>query len=392
MPNISKIKDKDTGIVYDIADTVARSTGGLTNEAKQALLTCFQKVAWIDASGQTYYDALESALYPPVNLVYISAVYTQSGTIYTTDSLNDLKPDLVVTAHYSDGTTETVSNYLLSGTLTVGTSTITVTYGGKTTTFTVTVSGIPEYGTFTPQNVIDGSYITSTGEISPSTYSSYSEDYMKTYSDVYYFNFDGLKSTDINYTISEYDASKTFIGQYHIAGAGNTYDLTGTPRTLVLDDSTEYVRLSWYGSDQIRLPTVTMNTVSYTDLSMEIGDIDGTTGEDIVGTKRCRSTTYIPITSSTITVSNCPFYGTWRGFGGNQNSAGYVLRFFDSSYNILGSSSYTQTDSATITPPSGTAYARLLIQQGNYDFPTDFADSVIQPIVIDGNSYRIVEA
>lgn len=392
MPYISKIKDKDTDIVYEIADTTARSMGGISNEAKQALLACFQNVAWINASGQTYYDALESALYPPVNLVYISAVYTQSGTIYTSDSLDDLKADLVVTAHYSDSTTETVSNYLLSGTLTVGTSTITVSYGGKTTTFTVTVTGIPEYGTFTPQNVIDGSYITSTGEISPSTYSSYSEDYMKTYSYVYYFNFDGLKSTDINYTISEYDVSKTFIGQYHIASAGNTYGLTGTPRTLVLDDSTEYVRLSWYGSDQLRLPTVTMNTVSYTDLPMEIGDIDGTTGEDIVGTKRCRSTTYIPITGSTVEVSNCPFYGTWRGWGGNANGAGYVLRFFDSSYNILGSSSYIQTDSATITPPSGTAYARLIIQQGNYDFPTDFADSVVQPIVIDGISYRIVEA
>lgn len=139
MPNISKIKDKDTDIVYDIADTVARSMRGLSNEAKQALLTCFQKVAWIDENGQTYYDALETALYPPANLDYISAVYTQSGTVYESSSLNSLKSDLVVTAHYSDNTTETVSNYVLSGTLTVGTSTITVSYGGKTTTFNVTV-------------------------------------------------------------------------------------------------------------------------------------------------------------------------------------------------------------------------------------------------------------
>lgn len=73
----------------------------------------------------------------------ITAVYTQSGTVYDTDSLDSLKSDLVVTANYSGGTSETVpaSGYTLSGTLTVGTSVITVNYGGKTTTFNVTVSG-----------------------------------------------------------------------------------------------------------------------------------------------------------------------------------------------------------------------------------------------------------
>lgn len=72
----------------------------------------------------------------------ISAVYTQSGTVYDTDSLDSLKSDLVVTANYSGGTSETVpaSDYTLSGTLTVGTSTVTVSYAGLTTTFSVTVS------------------------------------------------------------------------------------------------------------------------------------------------------------------------------------------------------------------------------------------------------------
>ena len=75
-------------------------------------------------------------------LSYISAVYTQSGTVYDTDSLDSLKSDLVVTAHYSDNTTSTVASadYTLSGTLTVGTSTVTVTYEGKSTTFNVTVT------------------------------------------------------------------------------------------------------------------------------------------------------------------------------------------------------------------------------------------------------------
>lgn len=118
----------------------AISSGGITNDIKQALLDCFAHVAWIDANGQTYYDALEDALYPPANLTNITCTYTQSGTVYTTDTLDSLKTDLVVTAHYDNSTTQTVTTYTLSGTLTEGTSTITVSYGGKTTTFNVTVT------------------------------------------------------------------------------------------------------------------------------------------------------------------------------------------------------------------------------------------------------------
>lgn len=73
-------------------------------------------------------------------LVSISAVYTQSGTVYDTDSLDSLKDDLVVTATYNDSSTEIVTTYTLSGTLEVGTSTVYVSYGGKATTFSVTVS------------------------------------------------------------------------------------------------------------------------------------------------------------------------------------------------------------------------------------------------------------
>lgn len=51
-----------------------------------------------------------------------------------------MKSDLVVTATYSDNTTATVSDYTLSGSLTIGTSAITVIYQEKTATFTVTVT------------------------------------------------------------------------------------------------------------------------------------------------------------------------------------------------------------------------------------------------------------
>jgi len=115
---------------------------GLTDAVKTALMNVVNHIAWDDddPTGQTYITALYNALYPPADLVRISAVYTQSGTVYDTDSLDSLKSDLVITALMSDQTTRPVTDYTLSGTLTEGTSTITVSYGGKTTTFTVTVS------------------------------------------------------------------------------------------------------------------------------------------------------------------------------------------------------------------------------------------------------------
>lgn len=141
--SLSSLETEDKSSIVAAINEAAQSGGsgtGMSEDFKQALHDILEKVAYIDGDGQDYLDALDSAMWPPVDLVSISAVYTQSGTVYDTDSLNSLKSDLVVTAHYSDGTTGVVTNYTLSGTLVVGTSTITVTYGGKTTTFMVTVT------------------------------------------------------------------------------------------------------------------------------------------------------------------------------------------------------------------------------------------------------------
>ena len=87
-------------------------------------------------------DVVITVVAVALTVVSISAVYTQSGTVYDTDTLDSLKADLVVTATYSDSSTAVVpaADYTLSGALAEGTSTITVTYGGKTDTFNVTVS------------------------------------------------------------------------------------------------------------------------------------------------------------------------------------------------------------------------------------------------------------
>lgn len=128
--------------VNDVKQDLAelQNDAGVTAELKSALLQLAEKVAYIDDGGEDYYQDLYDALYP--NAQSITCVYTQTGTVYTTDTLDSLKDDLVVTAHYSDSTTKVLkpSDYTLTGTLTSGTSTITVHYGNLETTFTVTVT------------------------------------------------------------------------------------------------------------------------------------------------------------------------------------------------------------------------------------------------------------
>ena len=113
---------------------------GIPRAVKLALDNLLQNVAFKNDTDYSSDKSVVHAWATSINLVSISAVYTQSGTVYDTDSLDGLKSDLVVTASYDDGTSATVSGYTLSGALEIGTSTITVTYEGKTATFSVIVS------------------------------------------------------------------------------------------------------------------------------------------------------------------------------------------------------------------------------------------------------------
>lgn len=79
---------------------------------------------------------------PEKTLSSISATYS-GGDVAVGTAVTALT-GIVVTAHYSDGTSETVTGYTLSGTIAEGSNTVTVSYGGKTTTFVVT--GVDEAG------------------------------------------------------------------------------------------------------------------------------------------------------------------------------------------------------------------------------------------------------
>ena len=85
----------DLGDLEDELENVS-----LSNEIKQALLACFDYVAWKGQNGQLYYDALELALYP-------DAPHTIHGWLYEfNDSLlssGDRDFGFIGTALYSEG-------------------------------------------------------------------------------------------------------------------------------------------------------------------------------------------------------------------------------------------------------------------------------------------------
>lgn len=123
----------------------------------------------------------------------ISAVYTQ-GTVDTATPLDSLKDDLVVTASWSNGTTSTVASedYTLTGTLTEGTSVITVSYGGQSTTFNVTVTQHTVTGWYYPfENSLASEGTEDFGFTGVENYAEGVDGY------AYYHKTDGASATDV---------------------------------------------------------------------------------------------------------------------------------------------------------------------------------------------------
>ena len=118
--------------------------GSLTPEIKQAMLQIARNVSYFDHDQKNKcYKDFHDALFPPDDLISISAVFNQDGqTYYAYSPLSSLKSCLVVTASFMNGGTEIAfpDDYILSGELLTGVSTITVTYYSMTTTFDVIVT------------------------------------------------------------------------------------------------------------------------------------------------------------------------------------------------------------------------------------------------------------
>lgn len=128
----------DGANIIEMINNAGNSGGGISQLVKDALINCFNHVAWIDGNGSSYVQTLQTALNASTTakVVSISAVYS-GGSVASGSSLSALKENLVVTATYDDGTEVVVTGYTLSGSIAEGENEITVTYRKVTTTFVV---------------------------------------------------------------------------------------------------------------------------------------------------------------------------------------------------------------------------------------------------------------
>jgi len=363
--------------INDLKSEISTKTG-LSEEVKQISLALFRAVAYTIKNGQSLYDAYYNALYPPANLTSITAVFNQGlNVIYDTDSLDDLKRYLTVTAHYDDSSTATITNYVLSGTLAEGTSTITVIYGGKTTTFTVIVEHYTVHydGLYTPQTVITGEYIDENGEITAASESSgYFEEYLPVenggYIDVKYTSDD--VDYNRNFRVSIYDSSKNFVRQIQTRQKGEMY--------FHLENDESYFRLGYYsvgGNPQFYLYDAEA-------MPMEIGDVSASDGSESEQPKRIRSD-FIPVGANPV-AQGCPFYTSWP------NNYVYAWRCFDENKGYLENVSVLNTTNPTL--PTGTAYIRAVIQYSNasHTFTSGWSSEVLYAIRIGDKYYVPTEA
>lgn len=129
MPDIKKWKIGDT--VFDLG-------GGLTDGAKYALLGLARAVAY-DENSEAY-SALKNALFPPSDVSALSVTLPQTYVVYDTDSLDDLRGILTVTATFSGQTQEVVNDYAIGGELIPGSCTVTVFYGSVSASVSVLVT------------------------------------------------------------------------------------------------------------------------------------------------------------------------------------------------------------------------------------------------------------
>lgn len=347
------------------------SGSGLTDDIKQALLQIADKVAYIDEDGQDYYDDLYDALYPPAppaELVSISAVYTQSGTVYNTDTLDSLKTDLVVTALYDDQTTATVTEYTLSGTLTVGTSTITVTYGGKTTAFNVTVSSDADEPIIITDRTYTSGYIDDSGNIKASSNNYVSNMYIPITGNII-VDFTKTRSDVSTCRIAEYDSSQGFIKRSYVSAANR-----GGASGFVLDSNTAYVRVGFVTSapqSVFENFEVMRNTGISNYLYYESGSIDSS-GNETTSTARVRSG-YISLSNNT---------SAFAVLYSSISNTTAQLKLYNSSKVYS-----AQTNLGSYYENTGTEYpfARLIygISNGTLGNVDDSA------IVIDGTIYRL---
>ena len=349
------------------------------------------------------YDSKE-----PVLLTRLSANYTQGDTvIYPNTSLNSLKSNLVVTGTYSDGTTKTITNYTLSGTLTVGTSTVTISCNGLTTTFNVTVTeqatlqsitatytqgstiiysdtaldslknNLTVVGNYSDGNTSNITDYSLSGTLSAGTstitvsYLTFTTTFTVTVSEKPAHTLSSIKATYTqgdtvvypNTSLNSLKNNLVVTGTYSDSSTATItdYTLSGT-----LTEGTSTITVSYNGKTTTF--TVSVSASEEIRLLVEQGGINYATGAEEDSANKCR-TDFIPVSGSTTTIN------TW--------SVGHVVRCYDTSKNFIGTiQGSVALGETTWTLLSNSAYIRLVLNDAVIDNVSG------KSAIVDGQTYR----
>jgi hypothetical protein len=396
---IEALDQETTQLKEDITQIVP----GLSAEAKAALMACFAKVAWIDDHGQDYYDALYEALYeeePPTPPTPSDVLYKLSNPVYSGGDnsvdtgvvveRNNGKYSLCMKFIIADDTPNNVSNSIFSMkyensggnyyTITVQKRVV-----GNTATRMMFGAGIPwddtvsvSEGRYKLGAVYSVIFIIDSGNITSKTYvydthTKQRYSYDKTLNADYLFNNQPIIAGK-----EAYEGNNGFTGM--IA------DLLIKKGELTETEISNYL----------------LADVKKTNIIFEIGDIDSSSGTDIVQPVRIRSRDYIEVTGNTVTTVGCPFAETWSEYSphysGNlveegKANAVQVYRCYDSSKNFIGSVNmvpdFTPTTKATL--PTGTKYIRVVIQRDADVYESGFSQNATYPYYINNKSYAMKE-
>lgn len=185
----------------------------------------------------------------------ISAVYTQGSTVlYSNTPLDNLKNNLIVTVNYSDGTSVITTDYTLSGTLSVGTSTVTVTYADKTTMFDVIVSegddvALASEGLNVYIQAQDGCISTTSDSVYILNLADDSKIYNNDYDNKLSTNMYGSENKSLNFTN---DNILTINGSKYLVSPGGSYTLETMIKTSTLvKSSTKFVVVNFHVRDNV---------------------------------------------------------------------------------------------------------------------------------------------
>ena len=228
-----------------------------TAEQINLLDQLFNYIPWTSAGAGTIADALIASLRsgdtggeeepdvpvtPEKTLNSISAVYS-GGDVAVGTAVTDLT-GIVVTAHYSDGTSETVTGYTLSGTIAEGSNTITVSYGGKTATFTV--NGVAEIGgNEVSVNTWNTGYFDSSGNVIADSRYMCCEEYLPVSAGdtCYFYNSNrAFKNTESRVYWYTYDEEKKYLKEQ--CGSQYSDNRRFATSSKMMPDGAAFVRVS----------------------------------------------------------------------------------------------------------------------------------------------------